>query len=242
MAFPNLTAFANPRAFQCLSGCLKPWFAGATILLFVAGLYFSLIASPPDYQQGETVRIMYVHVPAAWLALLIYGAMAVASVAGFVWRHPLAEVFCQAVAPLGAVYTGVCLITGSLWGAPMWGTWWVWDARLTSMLILFFLYLGYLELIRAFDDPARGLRAGSVLLMIGAVDLPIIKFSVDWWNTLHQPASIFRAGGPAIDGSMLRPLFIMGGAYFCLFVTLALLRMESVLLARKIRQARLAYE
>jgi heme exporter protein C len=138
------------------------------------------------------------------------------------------------------VFTAVCLITGSLWGAPMWGTWWVWDARLTSVLILFFLYLGYIELTRAFDDPARGLRMGSVLVMIGAVNLPIIKFSVDWWNTLHQPASIFRAGGPAVDSSMLLPLFLMAAAYFCLFVTLALLRMETVLLARKIRQIRLA--
>jgi heme exporter protein C len=240
MPLPRFTALATPRAFQRFSGQVKPFSAAATIILFIAGLYYALFASPPDYQQGETVRIMYVHVPAAWLAMLIYAAMAVASVVGFVWRHPLAEVFCQAVAPIGAVFTAVCLVTGSLWGAPMWGTWWVWDARLTSVLILFFLYLGYIELIRAFDDPARGLRAGSVLVMIGAVNLPIIKFSVDWWNTLHQPASIFRAGGPAIDSSMLRPLFLMGAAYLALFVTLALIRMETVLLARKIRQVRLA--
>jgi heme exporter protein C len=240
MAFPRFTTLATPRAFQRFSARVRPCSAAATIILFIAGLYYALFASPPDYQQGETVRIMYVHVPAAWLGMMIYAAMAVASVAGFVWRHPLAEIFCQAVAPIGAVITAICLITGSLWGAPMWGTWWVWDARLTSMLILLFLYLGYIELTRAFDDPARGLRAGSVLVMIGAVDLPIIKFSVDWWNTLHQPASLFRAGGSAIDPAMLRPLFLMGGAYFCLFITLALLRMETLLLARKIRQARLA--
>jgi heme exporter protein C len=241
MAFSSisLTALAKPRAFQRLSARVRPWSAAASIMLFALGLYFALVASPPDYQQGDTVRIMYVHVPAAWMAMLIYAAMAVASLVGFVWRHPLAELFVQAAAPIGATFTAICLITGSLWGKPMWGAWWVWDARLTSVLILFFLYVGYIELTQAFDDPARGLRAGSILVMIGAVNLPIIKFSVDWWNTLHQPASIFRMGGPTVDPAMLRPLFIMGAAYLCLFVTLVLMRLETGLLARRLRQKRI---
>ena len=149
--------FANPARFQRISAAILPWSAGLTIVLLAAGLYFGLIASPADYQQGETVRIMYVHVPAAWMALFVYANMAVASFVGLVWRHPLAELFCKAVAPIGAGFTAICLISGSLWGEPMWGTWWVWDARLTSVLILFFLYLGYIALVNAFDDPGRGL-------------------------------------------------------------------------------------
>ncbi len=240
MAFPTLTALARPRAFQRVSRRVRPVAAAVAFLLFVAGLWFALVASPPDYQQGEAVRIMYVHVPAAWMAMMVYAAMAVSALVGFVWRHPLADVFTRSAAPLGAVFTAICLITGSLWGEPMWGTWWVWDARLTSVLVLFFLYIGYIELTRAFDDPARGLRAGSILVMIGAVNLPIIKFSVEWWNTLHQPASILRLDGPTMPMVMLRPLFIMGGAYLCLFVALVLMRMETELLARRIRQKRMA--
>ncbi len=210
------------------------------VILFAWGLYLALWASPPDYQQGDTVRIMYVHVPAAWMAMAIYAAMAVAAVIGFVWRHPLAELFVQAAAPIGAVFTAVCLVTGSFWGRPMWGAWWVWDARLTSVLILFFLYVGYIELSRSFDDPAKGLRAGAILVMAGAINLPIIKFSVEWWNTLHQPASILRMGGPLVDPSMLHPLLVMAAAYLCLFVTLVTMRLETALLQRRARQRRLA--
>ena len=234
------TTLARPRAFQRFSAAVRPWAGAASLILFAVGLYLALIASPPDYQQGDTVRIMYVHVPAAWMALMIYASMAVSAAVGFVWRHPLAEVYVKASAPIGAVFTAVCLVTGSLWGEPMWGTWWVWDARLTSVLVLFFLYIGYIELTKAFDDPARGLRAGSILVMIGAINLPIIKFSVDWWNTLHQPASIFRMGGPTVDPAMLRPLFVMAGAYLCLFITCVLMRMETELLARRLRQRRMA--
>ena len=173
------------------------------------GLYYALVAAPPDYQQGEAYRIMFVHVPAAWMALMAYGMMAVASIVGIIWRHPLAEIAARAAAPIGAVFTLIALITGSVWGQAMWGTYWVWDARLTSVLILFFLYVGYIALHDAFDDPARGARAAAILCLVGSVNLPIIKFSVEWWNTLHQPASILRADGPAIHPSMLTPLLVM---------------------------------
>jgi heme exporter protein C len=232
--------FANPTRFLRLSAVLLPWAVGITILLLLAGLYLALLASPADYQQGETVRIMYVHVPAAWMSLFVYSSMAAAAVAALVWRHPLAELYCRAVAPVGAGFTAVCLITGSLWGEPMWGTWWIWDARLTSVLILFFLYLGYMALVNAFDDPARGGQAGSILLLVGAVNVPIIKFSVDWWNTLHQPASIFRLGGPTVHADMLWPLLVMALAFQSYFVVLAILRMRMALAERRIQALRLA--
>jgi heme exporter protein C len=232
--------FANPARFLKISRRVLPWSAGLTAVLLAVGLWLALVASPADYQQGEAVRIMYVHVPAAWMALFVYAAMAAASAAGLVWRHPLADLFCKAVAPVGAGFTLVCLVTGSLWGQPMWGTWWVWDARLTSVLILFFLYLGYIALVNAFDDPARGLKAGAVLVLVGVVNLPIIKFSVDWWNTLHQPASVSRIGVPAIDPAMLAPLLVMAAAFTAYFVTLALLRTRAEILARRIETLRLA--
>ena len=187
---------ANPARFMRLSAKAVPWCGWAAALVLAVGLFWSLVVAPPDYQQGDTVRIMYVHVPAAWMALSVYLFVAVASAVALVWRHPLAEVAARAAAPIGAAFTFVCLATGSLWGRPMWGTWWVWDARLTSVLILFFLYLGYIALANAFDDPSRGGRAAAVLALVGVVNLPIIKFSVDWWNTLHQPASVMRIGGP----------------------------------------------
>lgn len=230
--------FANPARFLRLTDAILPWSAGAAVVLTAVGLYFALLASPPDYQQSETVRIMYVHVPAAWLAMFTYANMAAAAAAGLIWRHPLADLFCKAVAPVGAVFTATCLITGSLWGQPMWGTWWVWDARLTSVLILFFLYLGYLALINSFDDPERGLRAGAILVLVGVVNLPIIKFSVDWWNTLHQPASVSRIGIPAIHASMMTPLMVMTAAFMALFVTLALIRTRSEILDRRIQTLR----
>ncbi|HSK41853.1 MAG TPA: heme ABC transporter permease, partial [Arenibaculum sp.] len=230
--------FANPARFQRLSAALLPWSAGATAVLLAAGLYLSLFASPADYQQGETVRIMYVHVPAAWMALFVYTNMAAAAAVGLVWKHPLADLFVKAAAPVGAGFTAICLITGSLWGEPMWGTWWVWDARLTSVLVLFFLYLGYMALVNAFDDPNRGAKAGGILVMVGFVNVPIIKFSVDWWNTLHQPASVVRMGGPAIDPSMLWPLLVMALAFKAYFATVVLLRLRSELALRKIQLLR----
>ncbi|MBK3799197.1 heme transporter HemC [Azospirillum brasilense] len=231
--------FANPARFQRLSAAILPWTAGATVILLIVGLYVALIGSPRDYQQGDTVRIMYIHVPAAWMSLFVYVNMAIAAACGLVWKHPLADLFAKAAAPVGAGFTLICLVTGSLWGAPMWGTWWVWDARLTSVLILFFLYLGYMALVNAFDDPQRGTRAGNVLLLVGIVNVPIIKFSVDWWNTLHQPASVIRMGGPTIDGSMLVPLLVMALGFTAYFITVVLLRLRAEIVQRKIQTMRL---
>ena len=235
-----ISRLANPARFMRLSGAMLPLLATATALVLLFGLYLALFVAPPDYQQGESVRIMFVHVPAAWLALLAYLLVAAASAVALVWRHPLAEIAARAAAPLGAAFTLVCLVTGSLWGRPMWGAWWVWDARLTSVLVLFFLYLGYVALANAFDDPGRGGRAASVLALVGVVNLPIIKFSVDWWNTLHQAESVFRISGPTIDPSMLWPLMVMALGYLLLFATLLLLRMRTSLNERKVRALRLA--
>jgi heme exporter protein C len=231
---------ANPARFMRLSATVVPWCGWAAVPVLAVGLFWSLVVAPPDYQQGDTVRIMYVHVPAAWMALSVYLFVAVASAVALVWRHPLAEVAARAAAPIGAAFTFVCLATGSLWGRPMWGAWWVWDARLTSVLILFFLYLGYIALANAFDDPGRGGRAASVLALVGVVNLPIIKFSVDWWNTLHQADSVFRIGGPTIDRSMLVPLLVMALGYALLFATLLLVRMRTALNERKARAMQLA--
>jgi heme exporter protein C len=231
--------FANPTRFMRLSGRLMPWCAlGATACLAV-GLYLALIVAPPDYQQGNAVRIMFVHVPAAWMSTVVYAFLAVASAVALIWRHPVADIAAQAAAPLGAGFTFLCLVTGSLWGQPMWGTWWVWDARLTSVLVLFFLYIGYIALVNAFDDPTRGARAGAVLALVGIVNLPIIKFSVDWWNTLHQPASVFRIGGPTIDASMLVPLFVMALGFTLYFAALLMLRMRTAIVVSRVRAARL---
>jgi heme exporter protein C len=230
--------FANPARFMRLSGAVLPYVATAAALAMAAGLVLALVVAPPDYQQGESVRIMFIHVPAAMMASAVYAVMAAASACALVWRHPLADIAAQEAAPIGAAFTFVCLATGSLWGEPMWGTWWVWDARLTSVLVLFFLYLGYIALINAFDDPTRGARAGAVLAIVGIINLPIIKFSVDWWNTLHQPASIVRLDGPAIDPSMLYPLLVMILAFVLLFATLLLIRIRTAILARRLRAMR----
>jgi heme exporter protein C len=230
---------ANPNRFMQWSGKLLPWCAVITALLLAVGTWLALFVAPPDYQQGEAVRIMYVHVPAAWMASFVYGSMALASAVALIWRHPLADIAARESAPLGAGFTLLCLVSGSLWGEPMWGTWWVWDARLTSVLVLFFLYLGYIALVNAFDEPTRGSRAGAILALVGAVNLPIIKFSVDWWNTLHQPASVFRIGGPTIDPAMLWPLLLMALGFTLFYVTLLLLRMRSALMAAKLRALRL---
>ncbi|MFQ5468523.1 MAG: heme ABC transporter permease, partial [Kiloniellaceae bacterium] len=181
--------FANPGRFLRLSGAILPWCAAFAAIFLAIGLYLSLFASPADYQQGDSVRIMYVHVPAAWMAMFIYMVIAGASGVALIWRHPLADLVAKASSPIGACFTFLALVTGSLWGKPMWGTWWVWDARLTSVLVLFFLYLGHMALLNAFEDVQRGYRAAAILALIGFVNVPIIKFSVEWWSTLHQPAS-----------------------------------------------------
>jgi len=234
-----LTRLANPARFMRVSGAALPWLGAGTAVVLAVGLVWSLAIAPPDYQQGETVRIMFLHVPAAWMALSVYLFIAVASAVALVWRHPLAEIAAQAAAPVGAAFTLVCLATGSLWGRPMWGAWWVWDARLTSVLVLFFLYLGYIALVNAFDDRSRGARAGSLLALVGIVNLPIIKFSVDWWNTLHQPASVVRVGGPSIATSMLLPLLVMASGFALLFGWMLVLRMRTALNERKVEALRL---
>lgn len=230
----SIAEYANPGRFLDLVRRLLPWLAGLTALLFAVGL--TLVArSPADYLQGETVRIMYIHVPSAWLSMLTYGLMAVSALGTLVWRHPLADVAARAAAPIGATFTGLALITGSLWGRPMWGTYWEWDARLTSVLILFIMYLGLIALWRTIEDPTRSARAAAILILVGSVNLPIIKFSVDWWNTLHQPASVFRVGGPTIDPAMLMPLGIMALAFTTLLTTLLFAAMRNEILRRRVR-------
>jgi heme exporter protein C len=230
---------ANLNRVMRWSAVLSPWCAAAAVVLLAAGTVLALIVAPPDYQQGESVRIMYVHVPAAWMALFCYTAMAVASAIGLIWRIPLAELVAKATAPIGACFTFLALVTGSLWGKPMWGAWWVWDARLTSVLVLFFLYLGYIALCHAFDEPTRGLRAASLLALVGIVNVPIIKFSVDWWNTLHQPASVIRVGGPTIHPSMLIPLGVMALAFTAYYLWVVLLLLRGEIIAGKIRALRI---
>ena len=231
---------ASPRHFYGLAGTLIPWLAIPCLLLTLAGLYYGLVKAPPDYQQGETVRIMYVHVPSAWLAMFGYGVMAFASAVGLVFRHPLSDVCAKSAAPIGAGFTFLALLTGSLWGQPMWGTWWEWDARMTSVLILFFLYLGYIALWATIEEPVRAARAAAVLALVGAINIPIIRYSVVWWNTLHQPASVFRMDGPSIAPAMLLPLGLMGVGFTLLFITLLLVRMRAEVMRRRVRNLRLA--
>jgi heme exporter protein C len=238
----NLHRFANPGQFLRLSGAVLPWVTAAALALTAAGFIWGLFFAPADWQQGDAVRIMYVHVPAASMASMGYVALAVCSVLSLVWRHPLADLAAVEIGPVGAGITALCLATGSLWGKPMWGAWWVWDARLTSVLVLFFLYLGYIALVNAFDDPTRGARAGGILAMVGFVNVPIIKFSVDWWNTLHQPASVFRAGGPTIAPAMLLPLLLMAAGFTTFFVSILIVRLRAALIERRLRLAQLGQE
>ena len=232
--------FANPARFLRLARPLTPLLLGLGLALTATGLIWGAGFAPPDYLQGETVRILYIHVPSAWLSLSGYLGLGIAGFAALVWRHPLAEVALEALAPVGAVFAAVCLVTGSIWGRPTWGTWWVWDGRLTSMLVLFFLYVGVIALLKANDDRAQGARMASILAIVGLVNLPIIKFSVEWWNTLHQPASI-RMTGSSIDGSMLWPLLISALGFLCLMAAATLMRMRAIIAERKVaaRTARL---
>lgn len=231
---------ANPTRFLKLANAVLPTVWAITIVLFAIGLYGSLAISPPDYQQGETVRIMYIHVPAAWMALFIYSVMALASAIALIFRHPLADVAAKTAAPIGAVFCFLSLATGSLWGKPMWGAWWVWDARLTSMFVLMLLYVGYMAIWAAIEEPHRAAMVARIVALVGFVNVPIVKFSVDWWNSLHQPASVFRMGGPTIAASMLWPLLVMGLAYTFLFLALHLVSMRAEIAARKIRQIHIA--
>ena len=236
---PSITELANPTRFLAYSGRILPWLASLAAVMLCAGLYLSFFVAPPDYQQGDSVRIMFVHVPSAWLAMFCYTLMAVSSIGSLVWRHPLADVSAKAAAPLGAAFTLLALFTGSVWGKPMWGTWWVWDARLTSVLVLFIMYLGLIALWRAFEDPARAGRVAAVLTLVGFINIPIIKFSVDWWNTLHQPASVMRLDGPTIHASMLWPLLIMAIAFTLVFLSLHILAMRAEIFRRRVRTAQM---
>jgi heme exporter protein C len=230
----NLIELANPSRFVALTSRALPWLSAATALAFAVGISQAFLA-PDDYQQGATVKIMFVHVPAAWLGIFTWALMSAAALGTLVWRHPLADVAAKAAAPIGAAFTLMCLVTGSLWGRPMWGTYWVWDARLTSVLVLFLMYLGVIALWRTIDDPTQAARAAAVLTLVGAINIPIIKFSVDWWNTLHQPASVFRLGGPTIHPAILVPLILMAVAFTLLFVTLHLAAMRNEIMRRRVR-------
>jgi heme exporter protein C len=217
-----------------LSGRLLPWLTGAAALALAAGLYLGFSA-PPDYQQGRTVMILFIHVPAAIMTSLVYVCIAVASLFSLVNRHILADVAARTAAPIGAVFTFLALVTGSLWGKPMWGTFWAWDGRLTATLVQFFLYLGYIALWNAVEDETKAARICAVLALVGAVNIPIIKYSVDWWATLHQGESIFRAGGPTIAGVFLWPMALMMLFYMLLFVCLWLVRIRTLILERRVR-------
>src|SRR3954452_9801247 len=230
----RLTDLANPSRFLALTDRILPWLAAATPVFFAFGISQAYFA-PDDYQQGATVKIMFIHVPAAWLGTFAWILMSIAGLGTLVWRHPLADVAAKAAAPIGAAFTLMCLVTGSLWGRPMWGTYWVWDARRTSVRVLCLMYLGVIALWRTTDEPARAARAVAVLTLVGAVNLPIVKFSVDWWNTLHQPASVMRLGAPTIDPAILRPLLIMGIAYLLLFISLHLAAMRNEIMRRRVR-------
>ena len=230
-----LHRFANPGRFLRLAERVQPWLNVAALILTAWGLIWGLFFSPADWQQGDAVRIMYVHVPSAWLASWGYIALAGCSVLSLIWRHPLADLAAMEIGPVGAAVTALCLASGSLWGKPMWGAWWVWDARLTSVLVLFFLYLGHIALIRAFDEPARGYRAAAILALVGAVDLPIIKFSVQWWNTLHQPDSITLTGAPTMSMSMLWPLLVSTLGFSCGFAAIVMARLRAGVFEQRAR-------
>ncbi len=228
---------ANPTRFMELSGRLLPWIAGLAAALIAYGLYLVFFVAPPDYQQGETVKIMYIHVPSAWLAMMGYAFVALSSFGLLVFRHPLADVSAKAAAPIGAAFTFLALVTGSLWGKPMWGTFWVWDARLTSVLILFFLYLGLMALRSSLEDESLASKLTAVLALVGVAILPVIKFSVEWWNTLHQPSTGFTR---SVDPSMRTPLLIMALGFSALFIVMHMMAMRNEVLRRRVKSLRMA--
>lgn len=228
--------FANPARFQRISRVLRPLCALVAVLAGAYGVYGALYLAPPDYQQGETARIMYIHVPAAIMSSAVYAFIAIMSACFLIWRHTLADVLAREAAPIGAVFTVITLATGMLWGKPTWGAYWVWDARLTSVLILLLLYLGYMGVTMGSAPELRVKVAAAWLALIGAINLPIIKFSVEWWNSLHQGASLLTLEGPRIDGSMLPPLLWMMAAFLALFLAVLLLRAETALRSVKLRR------
>ena len=232
-AWTWFTRYASPMHFHRLCGTLIPWFGWSALVLFGLGLYGAFFYAPPDYQQGESFRIIYVHVPSAWMSMFVYVVMAGAGAAGLIWKTKAADAIARSSAPLGASFTFLALVTGSLWGKPMWGTWWVWDARLTSELILLFLYLGYIALQSAIDDRRTAARAGAVLALVGVVNIPIIHYSVVWWNTLHQGATVTRLDAPAIHIDMLIPLLVMALAFMAYFGAMVLVRARSEILLQE---------
>jgi heme exporter protein C len=225
---------ANPSRFLALTGRILPWLAGAAAFAFALGATQAYMA-PDDYQQGATAKIMFIHVPAAYLGILCWVLMSVAALGTLVWRHPLADVAAKAAAPIGAAFTLMCLVTGMLWGRPMWGAYWVWDARLTSVLVLFLMYLGVIALWRTIDEPSRAARVVAVLTLVGSLNIPIIKFSVDWWNTLHQPAAVLKLTGSSLHPAILVPLLISIAAFTLLFLTLHLAAMRNEIMRRRVR-------
>jgi len=230
-----MVSLANPTRFLVLVDRIVPWLMVLTAILLGAGLYLAFFVAPPDYQQGETARIMFIHVPSAWLGMFGYMLIAASALGTLIWRHPLADVSAKTAAPIGATFTFIALVTGSLWGKPMWGTYWVWDARLTSVLVRVLVYLGLIALWNTSQEPGRAGRAAAILALVGAVNVPIIHYSVEWWNTLHQPASVFRVGGPTIDPSLLAPLLVMAVAFTLVFVLLHLIAMRAEILRRRVR-------
>ena len=234
-----MLAHAHPTRFMRLSAGALPWLALASALILITAFYIALYVAPQDYRQGQAARIMFIHVPAAWLALGAYVAIALASATGWIWKIPLADIAARAIAPIGACFTLLTLLTGSLWGKPMWGTWWVWDARLTSVAILLLLYLGYIALWNAIEEPRLAARSAAVLAILGSINIPIIHFSVSWWNTLHQPASLLRLDAPAIHPALLWPLLLMAFAFALFLFTVTVMRMRLEILRRKCRSLRL---
>lgn len=224
---------SSPRYFYTLSGNVARWVGVLCALLVVVGLYLGLVEAPPDYQQGESYRIIFIHVPSAWMSLFIYVVMAISAAIGLIWRIKLAEVIAISSAPIGASFTFLALATGSLWGKPMWGTWWVWDGRLTSELILLFLYLGIIALHNAIEDKRTAARAVAILALVGVVNIPIIHYSVEWWNTLHQGPTVTKLDAPSIHLSMLIPLLIMALAFKLYYLATVLLRARCEVLERE---------
>ena len=231
-----LTKLVKLNNFKSIHSLILPISAIAATILFYLGSRSALVTSPIDYQQFDAVRIMYVHVPAAWMALMIYSMMAISNLSGFVWKNPFSYLIAKSIAPIGAMFTAITLITGSIWGKPIWGTWWVWDARLTSVLILFFLYIGYIILVNSFDDISKGEKIAAIISVVGFINIPIIKFSVEFWNSLHQPASILRSKGIAIAPEMLKPLLLMFAAFVCYFITFALIRIQNQINIKKVER------
>ena len=230
---PNwLHRLSSPKNFYRFAGIASNWCGWIALVLIIAGLYYGLVDSPPDYQQGDSARIMYVHVPAAWMSMFVYVVMASSAAVGMIWRIKASSAFANASAPVGAMFTALALLTGMLWGKPMWGTYWVWDARLTSELILLFLYLGYMALNSAIEDRETAARATAILALVGVVNIPIIHYSVEWWNTLHQAATVTKLDKPSITWDMLQPLLISALAFKLFFFATVLMRARNELLER----------